>query len=405
MRWALLFLIACKHESTLTWLDVHLAVPGASSEQMAATTAVLETKLAALAGVATVRSESTSGLTSIFIGATGDVTAPVHDAVEGARRSLPEETMFPTVERRRPLVARLTVPVDRGEATARKIEMLDGITRVERCDGSDAPVRYALDTARLAAKGATVSDALDAARSQPQTFQVMVANDLNLESVITKLPSLPACRATTRDGEVALLEVYGEHLASLGGFGTVLPPLIEVDGDTGDVVIARAGAPRRVLVPAANAAVLTITATDPTLLATAATAIVAKVGALQVRGLASIGEKVVEIDRARAAELGVDVSIIAQTLALASDDGVEISAFRHEGPERRLVAKGPLLVRSTKLGTVPLEYVSRITEHTALREVLRVDGQRAVTVLAREEVDVGALPAGVTATWSRTIER
>jgi hydrophobic/amphiphilic exporter-1 (mainly G- bacteria), HAE1 family len=101
----------------------------------------------------------------------------------------------------------------------------------------------------------------------------------------------------------------------------------------------------------------------------------------------------VAIDRDRAADLGVNVSDVADTL-LAQIGGIKASTYSEAGEEYEIRMRADasyrkdasvlnlLTVPSRKLGTVPLSSVIRVTEGLGPSQINRIGRQRQVTFMA-----------------------
>jgi HAE1 family hydrophobic/amphiphilic exporter-1 len=122
----------------------------------------------------------------------------------------------------------------------------------------------------------------------------------------------------------------------------------------------------------------------------------------------------VEIDRARASDLGVSVGDIAQTLnALVASQ--EVSTFDsgqarypvriQAAPEFRSGEEGlrRLFVSSSKLGLVSLDSVARLTEGTGPATIERLNRERQVTISAN--IKAGGSQAGVIGEMDRHVQQ
>ncbi len=104
-------------------------------------------------------------------------------------------------------------------------------------------------------------------------------------------------------------------------------------------------------------------------------------------------EIAVDLDRARAADLGVDVIDVTNTLRLLVG-GVDVSTFEDKGeqydievraePEHRADAAGLglMTVPSRRLGSVPLDAVVKLNDSTGASSINRLNRRRQVTLYA-----------------------
>ena len=101
----------------------------------------------------------------------------------------------------------------------------------------------------------------------------------------------------------------------------------------------------------------------------------------------------VHLDRLKAADLGVRITDAADALRLLvggdqvttyneGGEQYEVHLRAVEGDRQTIEAIGQLTVPSSRLGSVPLHSLARVTEGTALSEINRLNRQRQVTVYA-----------------------
>jgi len=112
----------------------------------------------------------------------------------------------------------------------------------------------------------------------------------------------------------------------------------------------------------------------------------------------------VNLDRLKAADLGVQVSDAAEALRLLvggdqvttyneGGEQYEVHVRAGEGDRQTAQAIGQLTVPSTRVGSVPLDNVARFTPGTAPAEISRLNRQRQVTVFAGLLAGVSQTPA------------
>ena len=104
-------------------------------------------------------------------------------------------------------------------------------------------------------------------------------------------------------------------------------------------------------------------------------------------------ELAVDLDRLKAADLGVQISDAAEALRLLvggdqvttyneGGEQYEVHVRAGEGDRQTVEGIGQLTVPSTKLGSVPLDNLARFTRGSAATEINRLNRQRQVTVFA-----------------------
>ncbi len=112
----------------------------------------------------------------------------------------------------------------------------------------------------------------------------------------------------------------------------------------------------------------------------------------------------VNLDRSKAADLGVPISDAAEALRLLvggdqvttyneGGEQYEVHVRAVQGDRQTLEAIGQLSVPSTRVGSVPLDNVARFTPGTAPAEINRLNRQRQVTVFAGLQAGVSQTPA------------
>jgi HAE1 family hydrophobic/amphiphilic exporter-1 len=112
----------------------------------------------------------------------------------------------------------------------------------------------------------------------------------------------------------------------------------------------------------------------------------------------------VNLDRSKAADLGVPISDAAEALRLLvggdqvttyneGGEQYEVHVRAVQGDRQSLEAIGQLSVPSTRVGSVPLDNVARFTPGTAPAEISRLNRQRQVTVYAGLLPGVSQTPA------------
>jgi len=115
-------------------------------------------------------------------------------------------------------------------------------------------------------------------------------------------------------------------------------------------------------------------------------------------------ELAVDLDRLKAADLGVQISDAAEALRLLvggdqvttyneGGEQYEVHVRAGEGDRQTVEGIGQLTVPSSKLGSVPLENVARFTRGSAPTEINRLNRQRQVTVFAGLLPGVSQTPA------------
>jgi HAE1 family hydrophobic/amphiphilic exporter-1 len=112
----------------------------------------------------------------------------------------------------------------------------------------------------------------------------------------------------------------------------------------------------------------------------------------------------VDLDRPKAADLGVQISDAAEALRLLvggdqvttyneGGEQYEVHVRAGEGDRETVQGIGQLTVPSTRLGSVPLENLARFTHGSAPTEINRLNRQRQVTVFAGLLPGVSQTPA------------
>jgi HAE1 family hydrophobic/amphiphilic exporter-1 len=112
----------------------------------------------------------------------------------------------------------------------------------------------------------------------------------------------------------------------------------------------------------------------------------------------------VELDRLKAADLGVQIADAADALRLLvggdqvttyneAGEQYEVHIRAVEGNRQTAAAIGQLTVPSTTVGTVPLENIAKLTPGTAPSEINRLNRQRQVTVFAGLQQGYSQVPA------------
>src|SRR3954469_24593611 len=112
----------------------------------------------------------------------------------------------------------------------------------------------------------------------------------------------------------------------------------------------------------------------------------------------------VNLDRMKAADLGIQVSDAAEALRLLvggdqvttyneGGEQYEVHVRAVEGDRQSAEAIGQMTVPSSRLGSVPLDNIARFTPGTAPSEISRLNRQRQVTVFAGLQSGVSQTPA------------
>jgi HAE1 family hydrophobic/amphiphilic exporter-1 len=112
----------------------------------------------------------------------------------------------------------------------------------------------------------------------------------------------------------------------------------------------------------------------------------------------------VNLDRSKAADLGVPIADAAEALRLLvggdqvttyneGGEQYEVHVRALQGDRQSVEAIGQLTVPSTRVGSVPLDNVARFTPGTAASEISRLNRQRQVTVFAGLLPGVSQTPA------------
>jgi HAE1 family hydrophobic/amphiphilic exporter-1 len=154
----------------------------------------------------------------------------------------------------------------------------------------------------------------------------------------------------------------------------------------------------------------TISGPDLTLLQNYATAIIAEAskepGVVDLDTSLNVGkpELSVHLDRLKAADLGVQISDAAEALRLLvggdqvttyneAGEQYEVHVRAIEGERQSAEAIGQLTVPSSRVGSVPLVNLARMTEGSAPSEINRLNRQRQVTVFAGLRKGFSQVPA------------
>jgi multidrug efflux pump subunit AcrB len=380
-------------------------------------------------GVSRIDGRADDGLATVEVRFSGDDLGPLRDAVDGVRRNLPQDAEIPTVSRIRGETVWLSVPPEEAERTARELEQTPGIFSVRVHGAPRRRVMVTADSTRLQAYGVDASSVMDALRGcfldipagRIDAIAVRVSGVRSIEGIgdctVVVRPDGASVRigdvATIRDdlepttvlgpeGRTAVLEVRTDLPSvsgkSLGTPARVGPPNLEslhrqfpeatvlVDGEVarlwGDIELPPPGFD----VFAPKGPVTEVVVSGPELEAIDAAvrqirSEAAKLGATTWTDMPHpTPEYQVEIERDKAASLGVQVDNVLLGMALA---GTPVrAATLGEAPVWLEVSPKPelsaILLRGAA-GPVPLSEVATIREGL-LRSIVHVDRQRAAVI-------------------------
>ena len=447
-------------------VEIRAELPGTSAEELATrVTTPLEHELATVPHIAALESSTTAGEARLRVTFDGDDAFAAAEAVRSvitrAAPRMPAEMMPPMIVVPGVPAGRYLVPREAADGAAALLEQTPGVARVERCGEQRVEHAIDVDVHRLAAVGATVADVVTAVRaaapasdlarlsiatrdgapvyvqdvaqihdaSEPPACALVApsadvvelvvdvqarANADALRAAVAKLGAVTVPRghelhaqlaadtdlakaptlirnALARTGGRYVVEVRAHDLWIVDGGEPVLAALRQL------AIVEGGGEPTRIV---------HVSGADPTAVTAAARSIeghLRQTGTLvATHGLATTASLRLEIDRDRAASLGVRASDIAETLAATA--GIVATTSVSTTDVQQVVVRMPdvrtqdfdqLLVRGTGGGLVPLAAV--VTNHVATEpvEILHRAGLPDVDLEVHGTPPIGAVPAGV----------
>jgi multidrug efflux pump subunit AcrB len=451
-----------REQSPRVVVEVLAELPGTDPDAMATrVTTPLEDTLASVPHIAALTSVTTGGETRLLATLDGtDALAAadtVHAALAGTAARMPSDMMPPLVSIAGVPGGRYLVPREAAVRASDQLVQTQGVVRVARC--GDPRVEHAIDVdvRRLAALGATVSDVVTAVRaaeptadlgrlpiathdgapvyvqdvaqlhdtSEPPACVLLTPADVvelvvdvqpganagALRTAVAKLGAIAVPRKHEQHAQLApdvdlahapslvrdaLSRTGGKYLVEMRG-----ADLRIIDGD--ERVLAALRALPFVLDAGEATSVVHVSGADPRAVTETARSIsdrLRKAGMLvATRGLATTASVQIDIDRDRAAQLGVRASDIADTLAATAGIVAMTSLTETDivvrTPEVHAQNRDGLFVHGTGGALVPLTSV--ITNHTVSGpvEILHRGRLRDVDLEVHGTPAIGVVPAGV----------
>jgi multidrug efflux pump subunit AcrB len=428
-------------------------------------TTPLEHELAAVPHIAALESSTTAGETRLRVTFDGNDAFAAAEAVQPvvtlATPRLPPEMMPPVIVVPGVPAGRYLVPREAADGAAARLEQTPGVARVERCGEQRVEHAIEVDVHRLAAVGATVSDVVTAVRGAApgaDLARLPIATRDGAPVYVQDVAQIhdasepPACALVTPSADVVELVVDAQARANADGLraavaklGAVAVPrrhalhaqlaadtdlakaptlirnalartggryVVEVRGhdlwivDGGEPVLAALRPLAIVEGGGEPTNIVHVSGADPSAVMAAARSIeghLRQTGTLvATHGLATTATLRLDIDRDRAAALGVRASDIAETLAATagivattSVSAADVQPVVVRMPDVRTHDFDGLFVRGTGGGLVPL--ASLVTNHEVSEpvEILRRAGLPDVDLEVHGTPAIGAVPAGV----------